>query len=458
LVKKVTRHNLLSDISSEMSEQKMKVSARAYKATKPSLTYLEKFFEASSNQYSHDNPEGWVLLTVAENKLTYEDIIKPKLKEAHKQFGERALEDFEPFYNDMKGREKLRRSIAAYLNKHFISSQYRSSFEVGFENIVCSTGCGCLVNTLAWCLGEPGNSCIIPAPYYPAFDNDLTVMSNIIPVSAFLQENNGKFELTSESLEDAFQVSVSQGNRPAMLLLTNPNNPTGTCYSRPELELALAFTREKGMFLVSDEIYANSGHTYTHENDQSFISMFDIGLSMSADGKRIGDDIFILYGFSKDFCLSGLRAGMLYSENEEFQLAQNNLSYFGAISSDTQYILDNLISDDKWVSTLLEANNKRLSENCVLVMTLLDELDIPYFRSTSALFLVVDLRKFLTERSWEGERQLFNRLCDECNVMLTPGQDCHFKEPGFFRCCYGNCNTEGLRVGFQRIKDVFVDK
>jgi len=399
-----------------------------------------------------------VLLTVAENKLMYDDILKPKLVQLHHEFKSESLNDFEPFYNNMKGRERFRISIADYMTKFFVNSSHKDSFKIHAENLICSTGCGCLVNTLAWCLAESGDSCIIPAPYYPAFDNDLNVVSNVVPVPAFLEQTNCGFVLTQSCLDAAYDTSLNQGHRPLMLLLTNPNNPTGTCYSRQELETALTWAREKRMFVISDEIYANSCHTFSSKKHEPFFtSMFDIALSIS-ENNTVGEDVFILYGFSKDFCLSGLRTGILYAENQEFLKAQDNLSYFGSISSDTQSILNGLISDPQWVSDFLSENNKRLSQSCTLLMSLLDSLNIPYLRPTSAMFLVIDLRKFLTGTTWEDEKILFEKLCNECRIVLTPGRDCHFRKPGYFRCCYAYCKPQALRIAFERFEKVFIQK
>lgn len=60
-------------------------------------------------------------------------------------------------------------------------------------------------------------------------------------------------------------------------------------------------------------------------------------------------------------------------------------------------------------------------------------------------------RRWLREASWEGERALWQEVCDTCRIVLTPGKDCHAAEPGFFRLCYAWMPLESLPLAVARI-------
>lgn len=77
-----------------------------------------------------------------------------------------------------------------------------------------------------FCLADAGASVLIPAPYYPAFDNDLKAKCDLLPLPFNLDEDSNVAEqLTREAAEAA-----QRGNPVKALLVTNPNNPLGTIY------------------------------------------------------------------------------------------------------------------------------------------------------------------------------------------------------------------------------------
>ena len=50
--------------------------------------------------------------------------------------------------------------------------------------------------------------------------------------------------------------------------------------------------------------------------------------------------------------------------------------------------------------------------------------------------MCVDLSSFLPSPTWEGERELFVTLFNRARVLITPGKDLHFAQPGWFRICF----------------------
>jgi 1-aminocyclopropane-1-carboxylate synthase len=68
------------------------------------------------------------------------------------------------------------------------------------------------------------------------------------------------------------------------------------------------------------------------------------------------------------------------------------------------------------------------------------------------MFVWLDLRAHLGPAAeWEAERRLWRRLHDRCRVLLTPGEDCHAREPGFFRLCFAWMPPEALGVCVARM-------
>lgn len=50
------------------------------------------------------------------------------------------------------------------------------------EHLIVSAGCGAIINDLLYCITNSGEGVAVPAPYYPAFDNDIKVTHNNVPV------------------------------------------------------------------------------------------------------------------------------------------------------------------------------------------------------------------------------------------------------------------------------------
>jgi len=112
------------------------------------------------------------------------------------------------------------------------------------------------------------------------------------------------------------------------LLLCSPNNPLGFMFTREELENIVSWTRQNGLQLIVDEIYGLSVFSKSSK-------LVSIGSVLD----ELGDDVHFVWSFSKDFCMSGLRAGVIYTENRMARTALRFLPYFCGVSGDTQFAL-----------------------------------------------------------------------------------------------------------------------
>ncbi len=63
-------------------------------------------------------------------------------------------------------------------------------------------------------------------------------------------------------------------------------------------------------------------------------------------------------------------------------------------------------------------------------------------------------RQWLPEPTWEAELALWQRICDEARVILTPGKDCHAAEPGSFRLCFAWMPPDALPEAVRRLRRV----
>ena len=152
----------------------------------------------------------------------------------------------------------------------------------------------------------------------------------------------------------------------SVLLLTNPDNPTGRIMAEEDLVGVVEWARSRGLYLVVNEIYALSVH-----GDRGFPP----GGSLIGD---VGMDVHEVWGFSEDFAMSGLRCGVLTSKNDDLLAAVGELAYRSVVSGDTQHLL----AGEAWVTTYLVELRARLKHSYEVTTTALEA--VPAFLTSMA--------------------------------------------------------------------------
>ncbi|GLI59990.1 hypothetical protein VaNZ11_002049 [Volvox africanus] len=434
------------------------LSARAARAIRPALSYFKAFIEAQARQWSTQDPAGNIILSVAENRLT-SDMVKERLSRSAADFPEDAL-----CYQDMRGLPRLRKALARLLEDTFMQG-----INVDPDHLTVSAGAGAILENLFHCIAGSGDAVLIPAPYYPAFDNDLQVKCGVNPCPFQLDEDRPvgpQLDAAADAAAaaGATEVGTSGGGsadaiggecsrrrrRVSALLYTSPNNPLGIMYRRETLVAMLRWSLSRGVHLVSDEIYGNS----VFAEGKSFSSAEVVARQEVAGlpyAERLADLHHVVWGLSKDLCASGLRCGCLHTRNNYLRQALDNLGYFCAVPNPVQWALIHALEDQKWMSEFLRINRARLKQSYDKLESALLEAGIPHLRADSAMFCWVDLRRWLPDPSWAGEAALWEEMCRECRVLLTPGEQCHAAEPGFFRICWAWVPGDALPEAVQRL-------
>ena len=286
-----------------------------------SYSYFAKHAECLENYYSSENPNGGISLCIAENKLCGEVLLK-KMRAFDQMRGATLCYDM-PY-----GSLPLRTSLA-----RFLSNRIFNRHEVRPDQLICSAGVTALLYQLSLTLFNPGDALLLPIPFYPVFKKDFTTLNKV-----HIQEVHGSgdhFSFTIPDLETAYQDAILKGHPPKALMLCNPHNPLGTVLSPSFLMEIITWCRGKHLHVIADEIYALStfAKTSLHEKDgdddssKGFVSVVEV-----LKGQLL-DDIHVLWGLSKDISASGLRVGVLYSQNAKLLTALTFLSdpYQGAV-------------------------------------------------------------------------------------------------------------------------------
>lgn len=131
----------------------------------------------------------------------------------------------------------------------------------------------------------------------------------------------------------------------------------GTTLTRNEINLLLTFITTKQIHLISDEIY--SGTVFSSPD---FVSVMEILTEKYSMDTEVCNRVHIVYSLSKDLGLPGFRVGAIYSNDDVVVAAATKMSSFGLVSSQTQYLLSEMLSDKKFCKYYLSENQKRLQQ------------------------------------------------------------------------------------------------
>jgi 1-aminocyclopropane-1-carboxylate synthase len=255
------------------------------------------------------------------------------------------------------------------------------------------------------------------------------------------------------ALAKAAAAAEAEGHPTRAVLLCHPNNPIGRGYTAKQLQEMLEWCIEKGVHLISDEVYANS----IFGAGAQFTSLATLAERHMAAHPEAADRVkafaHVVFGVSKDYCASGFRVGAVWTQNEALVKAAALAGYFGGVSNIVQHQMSDMFEDTDWLLGFISENSKRLGAAYAAIAGALKAAGIPFHEADSTMMIWVDLRRYLEAPTWEAEQRLWHRLADEQRVILTPGECCHGAEPGFFRCCYAWMDDiEAMRVTVQRIQ------
>ncbi len=397
--------------------------AQGLLAGEPIPEYLQRHYQSLSDPFDPvANPDGYIGLCEAENRLVAE-MVADRLHRAPR-VPANALG-----YDAMTGSVRFREQLGSFMSRTCLGREF------GPEQISVLAGAGSVLEILFYALSDPNDGILVPTPSYAGFWLDLELRNGltIVPVH---RSSDDDFRLTPELLDHA----VAGAGRPIKaLLFTSPDNPLGTVASPEEISRVLAWADDRDLHVVFDEIYALSVF-----GERIFTSCAELRPSL-------GERVHIVWAFSKDFGASGLRCGVLVSENRAVNAAVDALAYWACCSGHTQYLLGNLISDETWVDSYIGSMRELLRGAYARLEAALDAGGIRHVPAEAGVFVLLDLRTHLAAPTREAEHALWLGILEKARVSLTPGAACHVGEPGFFRLCYAGLPTGTVEAAVGRI-------
>jgi len=425
------------------------LSNRGHNASKTVLRVdMDLYFEAIQNLYNKEtNPQGTFPMNIAENKLNW-SMLREKIQQITRN---NDIPDWVAGYTSGLGAPSFREAVAAFLEKFLTKCQINS------ENIAFSAGATSVVEMTCLVLGDPGDVVAIPAPSYPVYKQDVGNIAGLerydIVTHHDLQSLKEGPLLDTTYLDTTKEMIERDGKTFKILVLTNPDNPTGGIYTYDQLLNITNWCLQNEVHLIVNEIYGLSLIDTSHpaiRNDYSDQVDF-VSFAQIMERKK-SDYLHLWYSFSKDFGISGLRVGFVYSLNQLFLKAYENLNYSHLVSNHTQWFLQELLKDEGFIEEYIDTNQKLLTEAYATIVTALIEIDIPYVPSRGSLFIWLDLSEFVESNSQEAENAIWLDIYEKTGILLTPGEGFGHSRKGLFRMVYPYFQKEDLVVAMERFR------
>lgn len=237
------------------------------------------------------------------------DIETPEIAlDAIRNFNQKVVE-----YTHSAGTLSYRKRLTEYYKKNNI--------DITPEQIVVATGGSeALLFAIASCC-DPGDEIIIPEPFYANY-NGFSVTSGAVVKPIISTIDNG-FALPPIA---EFEKAINE--RTKVILICNPNNPTGYLYSREELETLRDIVKKYDLFLITDEVYRE----FVYDGLEHYSAMNLTG---------IDEHVILVDSVSKRYSACGFRIGCLITRNKEvvataLKFAQARLSppTFGQVAAE----------------------------------------------------------------------------------------------------------------------------
>jgi aspartate aminotransferase len=342
-----------------------------------------------------------------------------------KDAAKKAIDDNWSHYPPVAGYPDLRAAVCTKFKRD-------NDLDYKPENIVVSTGAKQSLANIVFALVDEGDEVIIPAPFWVTY-SELVKMARGIPV-VLGTDMKTNFKISPRELEEAIT------ERSKVFLFSSPCNPSGSVYSKKELEgLAEVFRKHPQVLIISDEIYEYINFVGKHES-----------IAHIADMK---ERTIIVNGLSKGFAMTGWRLGYIAANAEIAKACEKLQGQFtsGANTIAQRAALVALTTDLRPSMEMVKEFTRRRQRVLDLVK------EIPGVKCTEpdgAFYIFPDISAYFGKTDGVNKINNANDLCmyllNNAHVSSVMGDA--FGDPRCVRFSFAN-SMDKIEEGFRRIKE-----
>ena len=316
-------------------------------------------------------------------------------------------------YTENAGLQVLRGAIVTKLAA-------RNHIQTDADSIFVTPGATYGVAVTMGCLINPGDEVLVPDPGYPNFAAAVRHYGGVVKFYQ-LREEAGFLPALNE-----LTALITPATK--VIIINSPGNPTGSVIDAGRMEQLVRLTRERGLWLVSDEVYETYVYGCRHVSPLSFPE---------------SDHVVGLYSFSKSYNITGLRVGYIVTRHPALRRALLNAQelYISCAPSISQFAaLQALTDGDAYLDTMQATYRKKRD----LVMRVLGSY--AGRRPDGAFYLLVNIG-FTGLHSDE----FADRLLKDTHVVVAPGATFGPTSDKYIRIAF-TPQVEQLETGLTRLK------
>jgi len=330
-------------------------------------------------------------------------------------------------YTPAAGLPALREAIA-------VKTMRDSGFDCQASQVLVTNGGKHAVFTAFAALCDPGDEVICPAPYWTTYPEAI-ILAGGVPVVVQTDETSG-FKVTVEQLDAALTP------RTKVLLFVSPDNPSGAIYSPAEVEAIGRWAVEKGVWVLTDEIYEHLVY-----GDNQFVSMPTVV-------PELADQCIIVNGVAKTYAMTGWRVGWMIGPSDVMKAAINYQSHSTSNVTNVAQVaaLEAVSGDLSAVAMMREAFSRR----AVTMHRMINEIPgVSAIVPQGAFYCYPNFSSLLGRPLGPNGTvsattlQLADAILGEAKVAFVPGEA--FGTPGYARFSFAMADAD-MEEGIRRIQ------
>jgi aspartate aminotransferase len=333
-------------------------------------------------------------------------------------------------YTPAIGLPDLREAIAAKTLRD-------SGTQISAAQVVVTNGGKQAVYQAFATLLDPGDEVLMPTPFWTTYPEAIHLAGGV-PVEVFAGSDQN-YLVTVDQLEAA------RTPRSKVLLFVSPSNPTGSVYSREQVEAIGKWAYEHGMWVISDEIYQN----LTYDGVKAY--------SITEVVPELADRTILVNGVAKSYAMTGWRLGWMAGPLDAMKAAGNLQSHLSSnVSNISQRAaIEALTGPQDEVLAMREAFDRRRK----IAVAELNKIPNWLAPTPQGAFYVYSDVTGLLGREWGGKQintslELCDYILDAAEVALVPGEA--FGPSGYVRLSYA-LGDAPLVEGIQRLQKLFAN-
>ncbi|MCP3424762.1 pyridoxal phosphate-dependent aminotransferase [Rothia sp. AR01] len=337
-----------------------------------------------------------------------------------------ALEDPANFrYTPAAGLPELRAAIAEKTRRD-------SGYDVEPSQVLVTNGGKQAVYEAFATVIDEGDEVLLPAPYWTTYPEAIRLAGGV-PVEVFAGSEL-EYKVTVDLLEEAFT------ERTKALIFVSPSNPTGAVYSPEETAAIGRWAAEKGVFVITDEIYEHLTYDGTPFT------------SIATAVPELGDRVIVLNGVAKTYAMTGWRVGWMIAAADVLKAAANLQSHLSsnvnnvaqraaiaAVSGSMDAVEEMKVAFDRRRRAIVEGLNAIEGVHCPT--------------PEGAFYVYPDVTGLIgstvSGRRIDSSQDLAEVILEEAEVAVVPGEA--FGPSGYLRLSYALADDD-LREGVERIQ------